>query len=221
MNPVLPNNFETVTRRSWPDPERMPIRPTRILVADDEHLVSLQLTLALAELGFTTVGPAVNGEDALKLAETARPDIALLDIRMPKVDGIATARQIFDDFCIPVIIVSAYSDDASLQGAVEAGVFGYLIKPASREQVRVAIEVGWANFLNFLHNARRADTAERKLEERKFIEQAKWILVSQRSMTEPDAMRWLQKSARDTRRPLLEIAQHVLREHAASSPSET
>ena len=140
--------------------------------------------------------------------------MAILDIRMPKVDGIAAARQIFDSYCVPILIVSAYSDDVALQGAIEAGVFGYLIKPASREQVRVAIEVGWANYLNFLYNARRADTAERKLEERKFIEQAKWILVSQRSMTEPDAMRWLQKSARDTRRPLLEIAQHVLREHA-------
>ena len=221
MNPAVPNNFESIARRPWPDPERLPVRPSRILVADDEHLVSLQLTLALAELGFTTVGPAANGEEAFKLAQTAQPDIALLDIRMPKVDGIAASRQIFDELCIPVIIVSAYSDDASLQGAVEAGVFGYLIKPASREQVRVAIEVGWSNFLTFLHNARRADVAERKLEERKFIEQAKWILVSQRQMTEPDAMRWLQKSARDTRRPLLEIAQHVLREHAPPNPAGT
>ena len=70
MNPVEPNNFETIARRPWPDPERLPIRPNRILVADDEHLVSLQMTLALAELGFTTVGPAVDGEEAVKLAQT-------------------------------------------------------------------------------------------------------------------------------------------------------
>jgi response regulator NasT len=184
----------------------------RVLVADDQHLAAMELTLALSEAGYTTVGPAADGEAAVKLAETARPDIAVLDIQMPKKNGLEAARILFEEFDIPVVIVSAYAEREYTEDAQLAGVFGYVIKPASRDQLRVAIEVAWARYQDYRAEQEMADDLHRRLEERKAVERAKWILVSQRGMTEPQAMQTLQKMARDTRRKLIHVAREILGE---------
>jgi AmiR/NasT family two-component response regulator len=188
----------------------LPATPSRILVADDEFLVAAQVTHALATLGHVTVGPAVDGENAVALARSAMPDLALLDVQMPKRDGLSVAREIYTELGIPVIIISAYSDQETVDAARDSGVFGYLVKPASTEQIRAAISVAWKRYVEMNQLADENDNLRKRLEERRIIEKAKWILVSRRGVTEPDAMIMLQKKARDTRRPLVDVASSVL-----------
>ncbi len=188
----------------------LPERPGRILVADDEHLVAADLSLTLGDLGYTVVGPATDGEAAVQLARLALPDLALLDIRMPKLDGLSAARQMFVELGIPVVILSAYTDREYVEAAKDVGVFSYLIKPVTENQLGVCLEVVWRNFRLQVADRSENQTLRRRLEERKVIEQAKWILVKRKSLEEPEAMRMLQKKARDTRQPLAEVAQAVI-----------
>ena len=190
--------------------DQLPSAPSRILVADDEFLVAAQVTHSLATLGYITVGPAVDGENALVLARSSLPDLALLDVQMPKRDGVSVAKEIYTELGIPSIIISAYSDQQTVDSAGEVGVFGYLIKPASVDQLRAAIAVAWSRFAEIAKLAGENDSLRKRLEERRVVEKAKWILVSRKGITEPDAMTMLQKKARDSRRPLVEVAQSVI-----------
>ncbi len=192
-----------------------PAHPRHILVADDEHLVATSITLSLSELGYVTVGPASDGDQAAQLARIALPDMALLDIRMPKRDGLDVAAEIFRDLAIPVVIISAYSDPGQVRSASEAGVFGYLVKPVSTEQLRAAIEIAWGRFTQLLSTQQENSDLKRRLEERKVIERAKWALVEKLSITEPEAINLLRTRARDARRTLIDVANEVLRERQA------
>lgn len=183
----------------------LPARPSRILVAEDEHLVAAELTAQLAGMGMIVVGPAVDGEAAAQLARVGAPDMAILDIRMPKRDGLAVAAEIFGELAIPVIIVSAYSDEKATSDARAAGVFGYLIKPCGADQLRVAIEIAWQRYLDFMRTSTERDDYRRRLDERRVIEQAKWIVIEKQKITEPEAMRALQRQARDSRQKLFDI----------------
>ncbi len=194
------------------DPARLPERPERILVADDEHLIAMDLALTLGNLGFTVVGPAMDGKAAIEIARTATPDLALFDIRMPEMDGITAARQVFDELVIPVVILSAYSDERNVRAAQSAGVFGYLVKPTPESQLNAAIQVAWERYRQLVAARAENESLKNRLEERKFIEQAKWILVSRQGLSEPDAMRTLQKKSRDARRKLVDIAREVIGE---------
>lgn len=197
-----------------PRTREVPPRPSRVLVADDEHLVAMNLTLTLGELGYTVVGPASDGDEAVELARTAAPDLALLDIRMPRLDGFDAAKALFGELGVPVVILSAYSDDADIGRAAECGVFGYLVKPAGKGQLRAAIDVAWRRFVEHAENLRDSADLRRRLDERKIIEAAKWILVSARGISEPEAMRIMQKQARDSRRKLVTIAEEIIRDNA-------
>lgn len=187
-----------------------PGRPRRILVADDEHLIATDLVVTLGELGYVVLGPVTDGRAAIELAQVAGPDMALLDIRMPHCDGLTAARRIREDFNIPSVVLSAYSDEEYVQTAQSAGVFGYLVKPATRCQLRAAIDVAWARYRRELGVLDAAAALERKLEERRVVERAKWILVQRRQISEDEAQRTLQRQARQTRRRLVEIAQQVV-----------
>ncbi len=183
---------------------------TRIMVADDEHLVATDISLTLGELGYVVVGPVGDGEAAVQLARTALPDMALLDIRMPKGDGISTAKRILTELGIPSVILSAYSDPPQVEEASHAGVFGYIVKPAEPDQLRVSINVALARYHEHVEATAETSDLRKRLEQRRVIEQAKWILVSKKGMTEPDAMKALQKAARDSRRQLLDVATSVI-----------
>lgn len=185
-------------------------RPRRVLVADDEHLVATDLAMTLGELGYSVLGPAVDGEAAVELAQITHPDLALLDIRMPKRDGLSAANQIYHDLGVPVIILSAYSDSTAIAAAQNAGVFGYLVKPASANQLRAAIDVAWGRFVDSLRDQDEIAALERKLEDRRVIERAKWILVQRKQMNEEEAMRILQRQARQSRKKMAEVAQLLI-----------
>ncbi|MDP6987624.1 MAG: response regulator [Phycisphaerales bacterium] len=192
------------------DEQALPEAPARVLVADDEHLVAAGMVAALTDLGYTVIGPASNGEEAIAHARKERPDLAILDIRMPGIDGLVAAETIYNELRIPVVMVSAYSDPEYVNSGNRIGVFGYLLKPVNRDQLRVGLEVSWSRFLQHLELAVEVDSLKDRLEQRKIIEQAKWIIVKRKNVEEPEAMRMLQKRARNGRRPLVEVAHAVI-----------
>jgi response regulator NasT len=131
------------------DSSENPKLPGRVLVAEDEHLVAVHLMKSLKQLGIEIVGPAANGELAIDVARKEKPDLAILDIRMPQVDGIKAAEVLWNELQIPVVILSAFSDDRYIKAATDAGVFGYLLKPAMIEDLRAALAVAWSRYLEW------------------------------------------------------------------------
>jgi len=188
----------------------LPEQPARVLVADDEHLVATGVANNLTELGFEVVGPVTSGDQAIALCNKQRPDIALLDIEMPGQSGIEVARILYDNFRIPVVIFSAYSDPDYVNDGNDAGVFGYLLKPVTQDQLRVGISVAWNRFRDAFGKSEAIDQLERRLDERKIVEQAKWIIVQRKHVTEPEAHRILQRQARNNRRPLIDVARSII-----------
>lgn len=197
---------ETVQRE-----DVLPARPQRVLVAEDEHLVATNLTMMLGDLGYTVL-LATDGQEAVDIARSGKPDIVLMDIRMPRRDGLSAARELHEQMGLPVVVLSAYSENAEVAGAQQAGVFGYLVKPVQRDQLRVGLDIAWHRFKLHQAEAEEARKLRKRLDERRVIEQAKWAMVSTKGMTEPDAMRALQKHARDSRMQLVDVAAAMLRE---------
>jgi len=188
----------------------LPETPSTILIADDEHLVATGLASALRELGFDVCGPVADGDKAIALCQKEQPDLALLDIRMPRMDGLSAANVIYPQLGIPVIIVSAYSDQEYVQSGGRVGVFGYLLKPVTKEQLRAGIAIAWGRFRRTAEQDAEIMSLKKRLENRKVIEEAKWIIVSRTGISEPDAMRLLQRQARNNRRPLIDVARDVI-----------
>ena len=184
--------------------------PERILVADDEHLMATGLTTALRSLSFTVVGPVSNGQSAIEAAEQEQVDMALLDIRMPGLDGLSAAKLLWQDHAIPSVIISAYSDDSYLHQAQETGVFGYLLKPASTENLRVTITIAWGRAQAAGLQERRITQLQDSLANRRTVEQAKWKLVETLKIDEPEAHSRLQRLARNDRRRLVDVANDIL-----------
>lgn len=193
---------------------RIPTEPARVLVADDEHLVAMGLVSMLEEMGHQVVGVAADGETAVELARRHRPDLALLDIRMPKINGIDVALLLFEELAIPSVIISAYSDDehlAQMQShGSSSGIYGYVLKPVSADELRVTIKVVRQRVAVDKQRSQRITQLEQNLVNRRTVEQAKWKLVEKLKLAEPQAHEKLQRMARDSRKPLLEIAKTVL-----------
>lgn len=203
-NEIEPAEQEAFALRKFPP------HPARLLVADDEHLVASGVAVNLRELGYEVIGPAADGDEAIELCRAQHPDMALLDIRMPKKDGLAAADVIFRRMGIPVMIFSAYSDPEYVTSGNRVGVFGYLLKPVTQDQMRVGISVAWGRFLDFMNQNSEISTLKERLEHRKVIEQAKWIIVKRKGVEEPEAMKLLQRQARNNRRTLVDVARSVL-----------
>jgi response regulator NasT len=187
-----------------------PEQPRTLLIADDEHLVASGLAASLRELGYTVIGPAADGEEAIGLCSSVKPDMALLDIRMPKRNGLDAAEVIFRQMNIPVVIFSAYSDKEYIEASNRVGVFGYLLKPVTQDQLRVGVSVAWGRFLDHISQSTEISHLKQRLESRKIVEQAKWVLVQRKNISEPEAMRLLQRQARNNRRTLVDVAKSLL-----------
>ncbi|TVQ30653.1 MAG: response regulator [Phycisphaeraceae bacterium] len=186
--------------------------PRRVLIADDEHLIASGLAIMLSELGCEVIGPASNGQAAIDLARTATPDMALLDIRMPIMDGLTAARTIWGELRIPVVILSAFSDPENVDQCTNIGVFAYLLKPADRDALRVTLSIAWSRSRSSLDQTDRIVQLEKNLAQRRIVEQAKWKIVEHCSITEAEAHRRLQSAARNNRSPLSEVAERVIEE---------
>ena len=190
--------------------QKLPEEPRAFVIADDEHLVATGTASGLRELGYNVCGLAADGEEAIELCRVMRPDMALLDIRMPKRSGLEAAEEIYQRMGIPVVIFSAYSDTEYIESCNRVGVFGYLLKPVTQDQLRVGIAVAWGRYRDHVEQNVEIGVLKDRLEHRKIIEQAKWIIVKRKGISEPEAMKLLQRQARNNRRPLPEVAQAIL-----------
>ncbi len=180
----------------------------RILIADDESLIRTDLREALEELGYRVVAEARDGLEALGLIEQTRPDIAILDIKMPHVDGIAIARRVASRF--PVILLTAYSDKNLINGAREAGVMAYLTKPFREKDLSPAIELAVSHFLEQSSLTERVSELRDQLESRKLVEKAKGLLMDVEGLTEKDAYRRIQQMSMKKNKPLKEVAKAII-----------
>lgn len=184
--------------------------PLRVLVAEDEALIRLDLTELLADEGYVVVAEAGDGEEAVELARTHRPDLVVMDVKMPKMDGISAAAIIAEERIAPVVMLTAFSQRELVERARDAGAMAYVVKPFSASDVVPAIEIAMARFSEIRQvEAEVADLADR-LETRKLVDQAKGLLQEGLGLTEPEAFRWIQKTAMDLRKSMREVAEGVI-----------
>lgn len=184
--------------------------PLRILIAEDEALIRTDLAEMLAEQGYDVVGQASDGQQAVALAEQLRPDLAIFDIKMPVMDGLAAAEAVGTQRICPVIMLTAFSQKELVERARDAGVMAYVVKPFSASDVLPAIEVAasrWAELKAL--ESEVADLGER-LETRKAVEKAKGVLMKKLKISEAEAFRWIQKTAMDRRMGMREVADAVV-----------
>ncbi|MDR0848584.1 MAG: response regulator [Propionibacteriaceae bacterium] len=184
--------------------------PVRVLVAEDEALIRLDLVELLQDSGYEVVGQASNGEEAIELARSTEPDVVVMDVKMPKMDGITAAETITDERIAPVVILTAFSQKDLIARASAAGAMAYVIKPFDASDVIPAIEVARARFAQLLAVEAEVADLEERLASRKTVDQAKALLQEGLGLTEPEAFRWIQKTAMDLRKSMREVAQGVI-----------
>ncbi len=181
-----------------------------MVVAEDEVLIRMDLAEMLTEEGYEVVGQAGDGATAIELAELHRPDLVILDVKMPVLDGIAAAERIAAQRIAPVVILTAFSQRDLVERARDAGAMAYLVKPFTRNDLVPAIEMAVSRFAELSQlESEVADLTER-LETRKAVERAKSVLQEQLSLAEPDAFRWIQKTAMDLRLSMRQVAEGVI-----------
>ncbi|HSL63075.1 MAG TPA: response regulator [Gaiellaceae bacterium] len=185
-------------------------KPLRVLVAEDETIIRLDLRGLLENAGFEVCAEARDGEEAVRLAHEASPDVALLDVKMPKLDGIEAARRILDERPIPIVMVTAYGERDIVSRAVEAGVFGYLVKPFRETDLLPAIETARARHEELAALREEAESLADALAARKAIERAKGLLMAKEGLSEADAFARLRKASQVSGRPLRVIAEAVV-----------
>ncbi|MFS8497317.1 MAG: response regulator [Micromonosporaceae bacterium] len=184
----------------------------RVLVAEDEALIRLDLVEMLTEEGYEVVGEAGDGETAVRLAEELRPDVVILDIKMPIMDGLAAAEKISEAHIAPVVILTAFSQRDLIERARAAGAMSYLVKPFQKSDLAPAIEIAMSRFAEFTALEQEVAGLTEKLETRKAVERAKGALMTTYGMTEPQAFRWIQRTAMDHRIGMREVAERIIAE---------
>src|SRR5881397_3632322 len=182
----------------------------RVLVAEDETIIRLDLRDLLERSGFEVCAEARDGEEAVELARSERPDIALLDVKMPKLDGIEAARRILDERPIPIVMLTAYGQGELVSRAAEAGVFGYLVKPFREQDLLPAIHTARARHEEMQAVREEAESLGEALAARKVIERAKGLLMEKEKLSEQDAFARLRKASQVSGRPLKVVAEALV-----------
>jgi AmiR/NasT family two-component response regulator len=205
-------------RLQWVSPT-----PYRVVIAEDEALIRLDLKEMLEEPGqdaYVVVGEASDGDTAVKLAADLRPDLVIMDVKMPVLDGISAAEQITARRLAPVVILTAFSQRDLVQRASSAGAMAYLVKPFTKSDLIPAIEIAVSRFaeLNALHS--EVGDLKERLEMRKLLDRAKGVLQTERGISEPEAFRWIQKTSMDRRMTMRALAQEVLDEHQRAARTQ-
>ena len=185
-----------------------PVR--RVLIAEDEALIRLDLKEMLEEEGYVVAGEAADGEQAVRLAEELRPDLVILDVKMPKMDGITAAETIAGGRIAPVVILTAFSQRDLVERARVAGAMAYLIKPFQKKDLLPTIEMAASRFAEIVALEHEVNGLTERLEARKIIERAKGVLMTEHRMSEPQAFRWIQRAAMDRRTTMRDVAEKVL-----------
>ena len=184
--------------------------PLRIVIADDEPIIRMDLRRTLENMGHVVVGEAGDGQQALEITKELKPDIAILDIKMPTMDGIDAAKLISTEAIAPVLLLTAYSQRDLVERARDAGVFAYLVKPFKELDLMPAIKIAIARFEEFEELDREVNDLENKLDARKTVDRAKGILMDQYGLKEQDAFRRIQVQSMNTRKTMREIADAII-----------
>ena len=190
------------------DPAEAP--PRRVVVAEDESLIRMDIVEILTDNGFDVVGEAGDGEAAVQLATELRPDLVVMDVKMPKLDGISAAERLSKNHIAPVVLLTAFSQKELVERASEAGALAYVVKPFTPNDLLPAVEIALARYQQIIAlESEVADLAER-FETRKLVDRAKGLLNEKMGLSEPEAFRWIQKASMDRRLTMHEVAQTIV-----------
>jgi AmiR/NasT family two-component response regulator len=189
---------------------------TRVIIADDESIIRMDLREMLTSLGYLVIGEAGDGRSAVNLARELRPDVVIMDIKMPDMDGIDAAKILTEERVAPTLLLTAYSQQELIERAKEAGVVGYIVKPFRESDLAPAIEVALARFAEFRALEKEVGDLKLALETRKLVDRAKGILMDTQKLTEAEAFRKIQKMSMNTRKPMKEVAEAIILAHQAS-----
>ncbi len=206
----LESTRETSADQRSDEARRSGGQPIRVLVAEDEALIRLDLCEMLAEEGLDVVAEVADGATAVRLAREQRPDLCILDLKMPVMDGIQAAEQITNERLSAVLILTAFSQRDLIEKARRAGAMAYLVKPFQKHDLPPAIEMATARFAEIVALELEVRGMSERLEARKLIDRAKGVLMTQHSMSEPEAFRWIQRDAMDRRLSMRDVATRVL-----------
>jgi response regulator NasT len=188
------------------------------VIAEDEALIRLDLKEMLEEAGYEVAGEAADGQQAIELTEGLRPDLVILDVKMPGLDGISAAEQIVSKGTAPVIMLTAFSQRELVERAADAGAMAYLVKPFDKSDLVPAIEVAISRYQQLRALAEEVGDLTERLETRKLLDRAKGKLQADHGLSEPDAFRWIQKTSMDHRSSMREVAEAVLSGEQTESP---
>ena len=180
----------------------------RILIAEDETLIRMDLAEMLRENGYEVIGEATNGEEAITLANELKPDLAILDVKMPKLDGITAAETIVK--ISPVLMLTAFSQKDLVERALDAGVMAYVVKPFTIDDLIPAIEIATTRHTQMIALQNEVADLTERLETRKLVDRAKGILMQAMKLSEPDAFKWIQRTAMDKRVSMKQVAEAVI-----------
>ena len=187
----------------------------RVVVADDESIVRMDLREMLESLGYLVVGEAGDGESAVHLSRELKPNIVVMDIKMPGMDGIEAGRILTEERIAPVLLLTAYSQQDLVARAKEAGVMAYIVKPFHEADLAPAIEVALQRWDEFRSLEKEVEDLKEALETRKLVDRAKGILMDSQGLSEADAFRRIQKTSMDQRKPMKEVAEAIVLAHEA------
>ena len=191
----------------------------RVLIAEDDPLIALGLAERLRSLGHEPIGPAADGEQAIELARTSRPDLYLFDIEMPNLDGLQAAVQLArDGLRRPVVVVTGVDDPSLIERSIASGVSAYLTKPIDARELQAALELAAARHAEFQALEGEVDRAQQALEDRKLVERAKGLLMSALELSEQDAFRRLQLTARERNLRLADVAARIIEQQSLLEP---
>jgi len=191
----------------------------RVLIAEDDPLIALGLAERLRSLGHEPIGPAGDGEQAIELAKTSSPDLYLFDIEMPNLDGLEAARQLTaEGFRRPVVVVTGVDDPSLIERSIASGVSAYLTKPVDSRELGAALELAAARHAEFQALEAEVDRAQQALEDRKLVERAKGLLMSALNLSEQDAFRRLQVTARERNLRLADVAGRIVEQQSVLEP---
>jgi two-component system, response regulator PdtaR len=185
------------------------------VIAEDEALIRLDLKEMLEEEGYVVIGEAADGETAITLTQSLRPDLVILDVKMPVLDGISAAERIAADHLAPVVILTAFSQRELVERARDAGAMAYLVKPFTKADLVPAIEIAASRFQEISALESEVGTLRDRLEVRKLLDRAKGLLQAQQGITEAEAFRWIQKTSMDRRMTMRAVSEELLAAAAA------
>jgi response regulator NasT len=191
----------------------------RVLIAEDEALIRLDLAEMLREEGYDVVAEAADGASAVELARDLRPSLVILDIKMPKVDGITAAATVVGERIAPVVMLTAFSQRDLIEQARDAGAMAYLVKPFARHELVPAIELSVSRFAEMQALENEVATLTDRLETRKAVDRAKGLLMTNNAMSEPEAFRWIQRTAMDRRSTMRAVAEAIIGGLATPTPT--